>query len=189
MANGSLARRYARALILLGQESDCVEQYAADMDTFALVLELGDGLLRDTLSNPGLTHQERTGVLTDVLAKLKLSTTSANFLRLLVDKNRFGAFEDIRRATHEMADEIAGRVRATVTTASALAPASAKDVKAALEQATGKTVLVDFQTDEALIGGMVAQVGDVSYDASIAARLSALQSALIRNPGSAAADA
>ncbi len=51
---------------------------------------------------------------------------------------------------------------------------------------TGKTVEIDFQVDPTLIGGMVAQVGDISYDASVRARLEDLQSSLIRNPGAVA---
>ena len=189
MANGSLARRYAKALIALGQESGNVDTLVGDIETFAGVLDLGDGELRAALDNPGLTTAERAAVLNDVLGKVKLSDNASNFLRLLVDKNRFGVFDDIRRSTHEMADEIAGRVQAIVTTATEISPAMAKDVQSALEAATGKTVVIDFQTDKALIGGMVAQVGDISYDASVASRLNALQQALIRNPGSATAEA
>jgi F0F1-type ATP synthase delta subunit len=43
--------------------------------------------------------------------------------------------------------------------------------------------------DSTLIGGMVAQVGDLSYDASIRTRLESLQQALIRNPGALTAEA
>ena len=189
MANGSLARRYAKALVALGQESGTVAEFAGDLDTFSEVLDLGDGELRQALSNPGLTTTERAAVIGAVLGKVKLHTTVANFLRLLVDKNRFGVFDDIRRSTHEMADELAGRVRATVTTATEISAAMSKDVQAALEQATGKTVVINFQIDKALIGGMVAQVGDISYDASVSARLSAIQQALIRNPDAAVAEA
>ena len=42
-----------------------------------------------------------------------------------------------------------------------------KTVQEALEASTGKTVQIDFQVDPSLIGGMVAQVGDISYDASV----------------------
>ena len=63
MADGSLARRYAKALIALGQEEGKVEQFAADLDTFAGVLDLGEGTLRFTLENPSLTHIERASVL------------------------------------------------------------------------------------------------------------------------------
>ena len=58
-----------------------------------------------------------------------------------------------------------------------------KTVKAALEESTGKSVEIDFQVDPSLIGGMVAQVGDISYDASVRARLEDIQSSLVRNTG------
>jgi F-type H+-transporting ATPase subunit delta len=73
-----------------------------------------------------------------------------------------------------------------VTTATKLTAATAKSIKEALETSTGKTVEIDFQVDPGLIGGMVAQVGDISYDASVRARLEDIQSALIRNPGATA---
>ena len=61
-----------------------------------------------------------------------------------------------------------------------------KTVQDALEASTGKSVEIEFNVDASLIGGMVAQVGDISYDASVRARLEDIQSALIRNPGAAA---
>ncbi len=186
MVSGSIARRYARAFIALGQESGKTETFAGDLQTFSEVLDTGDGALRAALTNPGLTTVERKSVLDQVLTKLKLDTDSANFLRLLVDKNRFAAFDGIQRSFNEMADELAGRARAVVTTATDLTAEMRKTVQAALESSTGKTVEIDFQVDSGLIGGMVAQVGDISYDASVRARLEDLQSALIRNPGAVA---
>jgi len=186
MGSGSIARRYARAFIALGQETGKTETFGADLSTFATVLDVGEGELRGALTNPGLTAVERKGVLDQVLGKLKLDTDSANFLRLLVDKNRFAAFDGIQRSFNEMADELAGRARAVVTTATDLTADMRKTIQAALESSTGKTVDIDFQVDSSLIGGMVAQVGDISYDASVRARLEDIQSALIRNPGAAA---
>ena len=55
MVSGSIARRYARAFIALGQESGKTETFAADLATFAAVLDTGDGALRAALTNPGLT--------------------------------------------------------------------------------------------------------------------------------------
>jgi len=186
MANGSIARRYARALIALGQESGKTDTFAGDLAAFGQVLDVGEGQLRQALTNPGLTTVERKGVLDGVLGKMKLDSDSANFLRLLVDKNRFGAFDGIARSFSEMADELAGRARATVSTATELSADMKKTVQGALEASTGKSVKIDFQVDPSLIGGMVAQVGDISYDASVRARLEEIQSALIRNPGAAA---
>ena len=186
MASGSIARRYARALIALGQEGGNTDAFASDLDRFAAVLDTGDGQLRAALTNPGLSTLERKAVLDQVLDKVKLTKDVGNFLRLLVDKNRLNEFDGIVRFYGEMADELAGRARAVVTTASELDAAMRKTVQDALEASTGKTVEIDFKVDPSLIGGMVAQVGDISYDASVRARLEDIQSTLIRTPGALA---
>ena len=186
MASGSIARRYARALAGLGQDSGKVEALGKDLADFASVLDTGEGQLRTALTNPGLTTIERKAVLDQVLTRMSLDKDTANFLRLLVDKNRFEVFDGIQRSYNEMADELAGRARATVTTATKLTAAMQKTVQSALEDSTGKTVEIDFTVDSGLIGGMVAQVGDISYDASVRTRLDALQFALTRNPGAVA---
>ena len=76
MADGSLARRYARALIAIGTEENCIDQLGADLVAFAAVLELGEGALQQTLSNPGVTQAERVAVIGDVLGKLSLQNST-----------------------------------------------------------------------------------------------------------------
>ena len=180
MADGSLARRYARALLELGQSHSCIDQLGADLDSFAAVLDDNDGQLRSVLNNPGLTTTERKNVVNAILGLLTLHQLSRNFIRLLVDKSRLEVFDAIQRSYTEMADELAGRIRATVTTATPADAATADQIRSVLESTTGKTVLVDFQVDPDLIGGIVARVGDTVYDASIRARLQNLQETLSR---------
>ena len=180
MADGSLARRYARALLDLGRDQDCIDQLGADLDTFAAVLDQDDAQLRNTLNNPGLTTTERKNVVTAILGLLTLHQLSRNFINLLVDKGRLVVFDDIRRSYADMADELAGRIRATVTTAAPADATTADQIRKVLESSTGKTVLVDFLVDPDLIGGVVARVGDTVYDASIRARLQNLRETLSR---------
>ncbi|MFT5684155.1 MAG: F-type H+-transporting ATPase subunit delta [Myxococcota bacterium] len=180
MANGSLARRYARALLSLGVDKGCIDQLGADLDTFAEVLDQDDGRLRGILNNPGLTTTERKNVVVAVLKLMSIHQLSQNFINLLVDKSRLAVFDDIRRAYTDMADELAGRVRATVTTATPADFITAGQIQKVLEGSTGKTVLIDFQVDPDLIGGIVAKVGDTVYDASIRARLQNLRETLSR---------
>lgn len=180
MSNGALARRYARALLELGKEAGLADRFAADLQTFSVTLDVGDGLLRTVLGNPGLTTIERRDVVQAILARLGLSAMTNNFLNLLVDKNRMALFEEIRSAYQAMADQEAGRVRATVVTASPLSADAAAHVTAVLGAATGKQVLVDHQVDPELIGGIVARVGDTVYDASVRARLREMKEILTR---------
>lgn len=179
MAEGSLGRRYARALVSLGQEGNCVERLDRDLSAFAELLDQENGALRTALTNPGLTHVERRTVLDQVLGRIQLHPHVRNMLRLLGDKSRFLAFDDIRRAYSELADELAGRVRATVTTARPLGLSLRAQVQNALAKSTGKEVVVTFETDAELIGGMVARVGDKVYDASVRMHLAELEQSLL----------
>lgn len=193
MADGSLARRYARALILLGQENNALDVIGAGLGTIGGVLDLNGGELRGVLVNPGVPLAERHAVLSEVLRRLGLHAYVNNFLRLLLDKSRFAVLPEITAAFGEMADELAGRVRATVRTARALDAVTAAQVEGALAQATGRTVVVRYVVEPGLIGGMVAQVGDKVYDSSVRGRLEQLQLALTRDllsaPQSASAEA
>ena len=49
MAEGSLARRYARALLALGQEADQVDAFADNLAAFTAALNLNDRLLHHGL--------------------------------------------------------------------------------------------------------------------------------------------
>jgi F-type H+-transporting ATPase subunit delta len=193
MADGSLARRYARALILLGQENNALDVIGAGLGVIGGVLDLNGGQLRGVLVNPGVPLAERHAVLSEVLRRLGLHAYVNNFLRLLLDKSRFAVLPEITLAFGEMADELAGRVRATVRTARALDAVTSAQVEGALAQATGRTVVVRYVVEPGLIGGMVAQVGDKVYDSSVRGRLEQLQLALTRDllsaPQSASAEA
>ncbi len=180
MADGSLARRYARALLTLGQEKNLTDRFGTDLSAFSDVLHQDGCRMQLALNNPAFTVPERQKVVGAVLALLDLHPLIQNFINLLVDKSRLVVFDDIHRAYETMSDEMSGRVRAVVTTASALDAASAANVQRVLATSTGKTMLIEYQVDPELIGGIVARVGDTIYDASVRARLQDLKASLSR---------
>jgi F-type H+-transporting ATPase subunit delta len=177
MVDGSLARRYARALLDIGRERGNVDALGADLGRFLEVGRIG-GLL-ETLANPVYTQVERRRVLEAVLAKMTLTPVAANFLRLVLDKDRMAAFPDIVRAYGALADEHAGRVRATVTTAAPVSDAHRAALTSALAASTGKQVVLTAVVDPTLLGGMTVRVGSKLIDASLKSRLEALQLSLL----------
>jgi F-type H+-transporting ATPase subunit delta len=182
MADGSLARRYAKAFLEIAREDGHVDRLGQDLERFWRVCELEQGALAGALSNPVITHAERRTVLDRVLPGLALHHHTVNFLRLLLDKGRFVALGDILREYRALADEEFGRVRAVVTTAAPLDGHTRDAVAAALASATGKKVLVETRVDPSLLGGMVARVGSRVYDASLRSRLERLQLSLASTP-------
>jgi len=172
---GSLARRYAKALLELAQEAQAADPVGAQLDAFVTLCNQGDARLLGVMNNPSFTPSERKAVLDAILPQLPLHPTLRNFVRLVLDKNRFGAMPDIAREYRALADAAANRVRATVTTAAPASPALQKDIAAALAATTGKAVLLEVKVDPSLLGGMVARVGSRVFDASLRTRLETLQ--------------
>ena len=180
MAHHPVARRYAQALIEVAAEADAVEQVMADLHGFAQLLDAHDGVLRDALCSPVFTTEEREAVLNELLPKLGLHGLTNNVLRLANEKHRFAVIADIAAAFEALADVRAGRQAATVITAEPMTPQVEAEVRAALEKSTGKTIRLTTQVDPSLIGGMVAKIGGIVYDASLRNRLERLKQDLFQ---------
>lgn len=174
MTEGSVSRRYAKALLQIAQEVNAVDRYGNDLEKFWDVARLENRLLANALANPVFTKPERKLVLERVLPGMNLDNTVCNFLRLLLDKNRMDGMEGIVREYRAFADIEANRVRATVTTSAPLEATARDRVQRALEISTGKSVVLDARVDPTLLGGMVAQVGSRVFDASLRSRLERL---------------
>lgn len=177
MAAGSLARRYARALLELGIEQKNLEALGKE------VTDLADAVassreLAETLANPAFPRSDREKILTAVLARLGASQTTVNFTRLLLDRERVTALPDIARELATLIDEHAGRERAVVTSARPLSSSQLSRLVKALEELSGKKILAETREDPSLIGGVVAQVGDQVYDGSLRTQLRQLRGSM-----------
>jgi F-type H+-transporting ATPase subunit delta len=182
MASSALARRYSLALISLAKDENLLDQIGSDLDVFFAVWNEGNGLLKNALLNPGISVQEREGVLKSILTKLSLNAYLNNFLYLLLEKSRLSLLTEIVEAYGNMADEIAGKLRARVTTAIEVELAEKDRIRQTLAKASGvspEKLTIKFDIDQDIIGGIVARVGDTIYDASLRSRLQDIKQTLI----------
>lgn len=180
MIPATLARRYARALLQLAETPMQREIFGRDLAAFvrtATVRTEGTDLL-SVLDFAVHKQSERRAVLTGVLGRMSLDATVTRFLTLVFDRGRIGAIPKINDAYHEMADALAGRMKATITSAKPLLPDAVAKLKAALERSTGKTILVETKVDPSLIGGVVTQLGTYKFDGSVKTQLERMRTAL-----------
>ncbi len=178
MPAGSLSRRYAKALLSIGVESQTYDAIGREIDRMATTIT-NSAELRAALSNPSFSGDKRRAVIEDLIKRLALSKPVRSFVLLLLDKGRLDRLPDIARAYQGLVDEHANRVRATVTSPKALDPATADRIKKALEQQTGKTVVLEQKQDPSLLGGMTTQLGDTVYDGSVRTQLEQLRASLL----------
>jgi F-type H+-transporting ATPase subunit delta len=174
MIAGSLARRYARAVLDIGIAKGVYEQLGKDIDDLAAAYSASRDLA-EALTNPVFPMAQRRAVLEAVLEKLKVSPITRNFALLLLDRERIPYLPAIGRELRLMVDERAGRVRAVVTSARPLSAEHLASIQTALEKGTGKKVLIEKREDPELLGGVIAKVGDVAYDGSVRTQLDAMR--------------
>jgi len=174
-----LERRYATALLDVAFEAKVVDQVAAEVQTFADVFSTNREL-REALLNPVFPREQREQVLGAVLTKLQPHKVTRNFLRTLLSKDRIDVVAGIAQTFGKLADEKAGRLRASVTSARPLPGDLSRRIGAALQSATGKTVSLSEAVDAQLLGGLVIRVGDLVYDGSVSSQLEGLRQSLGR---------
>jgi F-type H+-transporting ATPase subunit delta len=181
LITASVARRYARALLALGLEEGRFEQVGEELEAVLQAIRERREL-RVLLENPGYTPAQRLAAVDAAASALRLSPATANFLRLLVERQRGGDLAAIARAYRAMVDQQAGRVRATVTAARPLSDGELERLREAIGRMTGSSIVLESRTDPALIGGVVAQVGTLQLDGSLRTQLERLRDDLKAAP-------
>ncbi len=178
--NFKLARRYAKALLLIGREEGMAESYRDELSGFADMLEREKELF-SAIVNPVYDSAARRRVLSGVAEAMKLSKVMRSFLLLLFDKGRIRDTAAISEVYQRLVDEAKGVARAEVTAATELTVETVEKIRSGLSRLTGKEVLVDVRRDPSLIGGVVTRIGDLVLDGSIRTQLLNLKESLKRS--------
>ena len=179
MINRKIARRYAKALMNIGQEDGKYDRYCEELDAFTAIFQ-GDKQLREVLRNPTFNIPRRQAIVEEIGKRLSLSPVTTNFLRLLVDKDRMVYLADITALYRELVDEAAGRARVKLLTAHDLSQKKIEELTQGLQALVGKQVIMEVATDASLIGGVVARIGDTVYDGSVKTQLAQLKEILAK---------
>ena len=182
MKNLAVARRYAKALLLIGKEDGQAETYREELEGFSILLAKEKSLER-AICNPLYEAAGRKKVLQAVVEKLELSKMMKTFLLLLFDKRRIGFVNDINRFYQILADEFRGIARASLVSAAELSEETVEKIRMSLSKMTGKDVRLEIEQDAGLIGGIVTRIGDLVLDGSIRTQLLNMRESLKRGEG------
>lgn len=176
---GGLAGRYAVALFELAQELSADDQsQLADNMAALKVLIAGSDDLQKLLKSPVISADEQAGALAAVLEKAGAHPLVKNFAVLVVNKRRAFALGSMAAQYGALVAGARDEVVARVASARDLSAAQIDALKAELEKAVGKNVIVENETDSALLGGMVVKLGSRMIDGSLRTKLNSLKTAL-----------
>jgi F-type H+-transporting ATPase subunit delta len=179
LRSSAIARRYAKALILIGKEDGKAETYRTELDSIKGLMDR-EPILEQTVENPLYNAKGRRNVLNAVLKKLELSPIMNSFVLLLFDKGRIHFLRDVSEYYSIFADELKGIIRANLVSATELSTESFEQIRSSLSKLTGKQVLLDTKLDASLIGGVITKIGDLVLDGSIKTQLQNMRESLKR---------
>lgn len=169
------ARRYGGALFELAQDAGQVDAWQRQLEHLRTLLE--DSRVRSLVDNPAIPTQRRIEVI-DALDIGVLGTEVRNLGRLLVETRRAGLIGEVVEEYQKLADEAAGRIRATATTAVPLNDRDQGRLGQDLSRRLGREVRLECRVDPVILGGLVLQLGDHLIDASLRSRLHQLRRTL-----------
>jgi F-type H+-transporting ATPase subunit delta len=173
MSNASIDA-YARALFEIAQAEGNIDTVENELFRMARAFESNEQL-RSTLTDTTIPADRRQSIIEQLLGG-KASNTTTQLVSLVVGSGRsrdLPAIIDtlVKRASSEKKLEVA-EVRSAVE----LTDDQQKRLAAALTKATGKQVNLKVVVDPAVMGGLVATVGDEVIDDTVRTRLEQLKS-------------
>jgi F-type H+-transporting ATPase subunit delta len=173
-----VTRSYAEALLGAAQNEGQADAVLDELD------EIVRDVLRDNprfaalLASPTLPADEKDRILTETFENRALPIV-VRFLRVLNRHGRLGLIASIAREARALWDREQNRRPVLVRSAVPLEDSQRETLRDRLGRMLAATPLLSFEVDPALIGGLVVQVGDDVYDASVRSRLQQLRHRLI----------
>ena len=166
-----MAKRYASAIFELGIELNKTEEVLKDLQTIVAVDKQVPFLVK-AFSDERISLSKRISALENISTLLKIGSETLNTLKVLISKGRLKLLNLIVK---DLILRISKRKELAITRVHVADAAFVKDICAKLESAVGKALHIDVRcestVDESLIGGFVAWLGNIRYDASIKGRL------------------
>jgi F-type H+-transporting ATPase subunit delta len=169
-------RRYAEALV--NAAADQAEAALGDLEALEEEVLRPFPQLGLLLASSQVPVAEKERVIVQI-CEGRISDIVLRFLRVLVRRGRIDLLIPITREARRLWDRRHRRIPVQVRSAVALDDAQQQAVRDQVARMISATPILQIVVDPALIGGLVVQVGDQVYDASVRHRLEQLRQRLI----------
>ncbi len=171
------ARRYAEAAFSVARETGDYDAWLTALD--AVVRLLDDPQAATVFTSPAVDPSDKQKALDRLVPRAP--RLIHNFLAILIERDRVSQVPAIAEALRERVNEERGILTADVTTAVPLDAELQKTIARRLGTQLGHDptrLVIRPHVDPAIIGGVVARVGDTLIDDSVRGRIERLRRAL-----------
>ena len=168
---------YAAAFLALARERKEEKDVGEELDQLARALDAYP-YLPGFLTSPTVDLKRRRDTL-EKMFRGRASQTFVDGLLVLNRNGRLGLIRGISERYRVFLQEAQGRVEAIVRSAAALSPGHLTRLRDEIKRITGRDVEFVAKVDENLLGGLILQIGDKKFDASVSRKLRRLSEAMM----------
>ena len=176
MSGDAMIEGYARALFEVARAEGTLDEVEDELFRFARSYESSDAL-RNALTDEHIPAEKRQAIVEDLLGG-KTTTTTIQLVSMVVGSGRSRDIPAIVDSLVARASSAKQLDVAEVRTAVELTDDQRARLKAALENATGKSINLKTIVDPSVVGGVVATIGDTVIDDTVRTRIEQLKSRL-----------
>lgn len=167
-----IAYQYALAVFSLAEETKRHEEFIDLLSTFA---KQADEEMYKFFAHPKIERSKKIELLNQTVTDSLL----ANFLKVLVENDRFEILDAIVMAYQDILDDLHKVMQATVYSKEKLSKQNIQKIKTKLEQAYQRKVEFTFIIDESILGGIRIEFEGNVIDETINKQLDELKSSLL----------
>jgi len=179
MKNSEIARRYVRAVIELVPDIEKQENLLNELRAIEHIF--CEKEIAAFIASPVNQSSEKEVALKSALGGQGLSEEALNLILLLAHKGRLGLYSYVVQAYQSEMDRLHGCVRGVVKSAATLDEGQRKSVERNVGMFLKKQVILNYEMDPSLMGGLIAQVGSHTFDDSLKSHLRRLKENLNRS--------
>lgn len=165
------AQRYAKAILDLAKDQNSSELVNKDMEAISKTI-IGSEDLQDVLSSPVIKSELKKNILLEIFKDSHSVTLGA--FDVLLENNRIALLKWVAQKYTLLYNELNHIQVATVTTAVPLNAQLESKILNKIKELTGNGANIINIIEPKIIGGFILRIGDLQYNASVAANLSNL---------------
>ena len=172
------AKNYSKALVEMVRDNVIsFEDLSKDLATVSEILESSQDL-RLTLENPTVSEEVKSQIIEEVF-KNEVHPQVVSFLKVLIDKNRFSEFSQIKADYEIKLDDVNKIQSVEITSAVELSEEYRERILQKLGEKLQKNIRPNWKVDENIIAGLIYRINDNVIDTSIKSKLDKLNKNLM----------
>jgi len=176
MNQSIISTRYAKALMIVGNDNQCLDALKADMELIGATIS-ENLIFRQMLDNPVIKPPQKRKVMAELLEK-RVHPLTLSFVSLIIRNRREFLLADVARDFIDMYEKSKGIKRAHVVSATGIDDLSKQQFQQQLNVLFKANVQMTSDVSPDLIGGFILRVGDQQYDASLSSALQRMRKTL-----------